>query len=207
MSEVAMLSKYQIVPGEDPEVTSLRLHLKKNRPVNQAEELGYEAPGYVFTPYPTAMYRDWDPDEREDEIIKVAGKQMLDLDKRRDRQTAEQLVGKFQTRNVGKIDFVRVGDQIEVISEIRERNDREHKALLDEGWADSPKDVPAAKRRFEMRTSALPAAQVLYEDRHLGEQAKREFDAVNEAADDHVTNVEETRKQLTDAGKLPKPKR
>lgn len=208
MSDVVMLSKYQIVAGEDPDVTSTKLHLKKNKAVNPADEAGVEFPPYRFTPYPTAMYRDWDdPDDRENEIYRLAAKGSYDLEKRRDRMTVEALVGKYKTCNVGMIDFVRHPDRDEVISELRERNDREHAARLEEGWADTPDGVPAAKRRYDMRVSSLPSAQIIYEDRHLSEKAKAEFDAVNDAADDHVVDVDGTRKQLRDAGKLPKERK
>lgn len=207
MSDVVMLSKYQIVAGEDPEVTALRLHMKKNRPVNQADEMGMEFPAYRFTPYPTAMYHDWEGDERDNEIYKLAAKHNFDLEKRRDRMAVEAMVGPYKTINVGVIDFVRFEDHDDVISEVRERNDREHAARLEQGWADRPSDVRAARRAFEMRTSALPAAQTIYEDRHLSATAKAEFDAVNEAASDHVVNVSDTRKQLQDAGTLPKGKK
>lgn len=207
MSDVVMLSKYQIMPGEDPEVTATRMHLKKNRAINPAEEFGMEFPPYRFAPYPTAMYRDWDPDERENEIHKMAGKYALNLELRRDRLEAETRVGPYRTILVGAIDYVRVGDREEVLSEIRERNDREYAARLEEGWASEPGQVRAAKRAFEMRTSALPAAQIILEDRHLGDKGKAEFDQVNEAADNHVTDVSETRKQLQADGVLPKGKK
>lgn len=207
MSDVVMLSKYQIVAGEDPEVTALRLHMKKNRPVDQAEEMGMEFPAYRFTPYPTAMYRDWEGDERENEIHRLSAKHMLDLEKRRDRLAVEAMVGPYKTINVGIVDFVRYPDHDDVISEVRERNEREHAARLEEGWADRPADVRAAKRAFEIRTAAAPAAQTIYEDRHLSPAAKAEFDAINEAASDHVVNVADTRKQLQDSGALPKGKK
>src|SRR5262245_25199385 len=108
MSEVALLSKYSYAvkqdgTPEDPEVTALRLHARKNKAINPNEEAGIEFPSYIFTPYPTAMYRDWTDERREDEITRIAGKHMLDLEKRQDRRLAETLVGAFETINVGRI--------------------------------------------------------------------------------------------------------
>lgn len=208
---VTMLPKYTpegALAGESAEVAAERLHRKKNKPANPADDL--EFPAYQFFPYPTALYRKWDEDAREDEVYRVAGRLTLDLEKRRDRQIADRLVGDFETRNVGSIDFVRRGGErsnaIEVVSELRERNIREHQTLLEEGWSDTPGGVKEATRRVQIKL-ATAAAERQGEDMRLGEKAKAELEAIDDAAPDHVVNVAETRKQLQGEGKLPKERR
>lgn len=205
---VVMLPKYLpegAAENETAEEASARLHIEENRPLGAPK--GMRFPPYVYTPYPRAVYRDWDPDDRENEVMRIAGKHMLDLEKRRDRLTADQLVGQYETRNIGVIDFVRHSNNtLDVISELRERNDKEFKAALEEGWAETPSGVKDAKRRMQMRVATL-AAERQFDDRHLGEQAARELEAIDDAASDHVVNVEETRRELQDAGKLPKGKK
>jgi hypothetical protein len=208
---VAMLPKYKpegALDYETAEEAAERLHLKKNKPANPVEDMDF--PAYRFFPYPTAIYRKWNEDDREQELYRIAGRYNLDLEKRRDRFQVEQLVGEFETRNVGVIDFIRTGQgvkqSIEIVSELREKNEREHKALLDQGWADSPAGVKDATRRMQMKVATL-AAEREYTDRNLGEKAMTELRAVDDAADDHVVDVPETRKQLQAEGKLPKEKK
>lgn len=201
---VALLPKYQIVPGEDPDITAAKLHAKKNRPANPAEDL--EFPAYRYRPYPRVVYRQWDDEDRDRELMRVAGKQMLDLEKKRDRYTAEALVGEHETRGVGVIDYEPHDTGDEILSALRERNDKEFASLLEQGWADSPDGVRAATRRVQMRVAAS-AADRWNDDAKLGEKAKAELEAIDAAADDHVVDVPETRKQLQAEGKLPKEKK
>lgn len=200
---VVLLPKYQIVPGEDPEVTAARLHARKNKPVNQAEDIDY--PSYRFRPFPRAMYREWTEDRRERELSRIAGKHALDLEKRNDRWQAESLLGEYETALVGVADYIEHGDRDEVVSELRERNEREQSIRKTEGWADHPNEVKAATRRMQM-TLATAAAERAHEDRNLGERATSELEAVDDAADDHVVDVSATRKELKERGKLPKDK-
>lgn len=207
---VALLPKLRPEGAHDDETAeeaSERLHNKKNKPANPVEDMDF--PPYRFFPYPTAVYRKWDVDEREQELYKVAGRNNLDLDKRRDRFTAEALVGDYETRNVGVTDFTRSGRNgvnVEISSELRERNDREYAAMLEQGWASSPSGVKDATRRLQIKL-ATAAAEREGEDQHMGEKAYAEMRAVDDAADNHVVNVSETRKQLQAEGKLPKERK
>lgn len=201
---VALLSKYQIVPGEDPEVTAARLHAKKNKPANPAEDL--EFPAYRYRPYPRAVYREWDADEREIEVYRIAGKNALSLDNKRDRYTADALVGKYETKQVGMTDFETLQNGDEVISSLRERNDKEFASLLDQGWSETPDGCKAAKARMN-RILGEAAAVRWNDDAHLGEKAKAELTAIDDASDNHVVDVPEARKQLQAEGKLPREKK
>ena len=207
---IAMLPKYRPEGAwdfETAEEASERLHLEKNKAANPAE--GMPFPPYQYFPYPTAVYRKWDEDLREQEVYRTAGRLNLDLEKKRDRYQVETLVGQYETRNVGVIDFTRTGKRgevIEVISELREKNIREHQALLEQGWADNPDGVKDATRKMQVRV-ATAAAEREYDDRLLGEKAMAELRRVDDAADDHVVDVAETRKQLEADGKLPGKKK
>lgn len=207
MSVVLMPKQYApqgAFENETPEEAAARLHAKKNKPVNPVEDMDF--PAYRYRPYPRAVYRKWNEDDRENEIYKVAGKNMLNLEQKRDRFTAEALVGTFETRLVGAVDYTPLDRGDEVNSTLRERNDKEFAALIDEGWAETPDGVKAATTRMQIR-KATAAAERIHDDRHLGEQAAAELDVIDSAADDHVINVAETRKQLQAEGKLPKEKK
>lgn len=198
---VILLPKFRINADEDPEVTAARLHRRKNTPVSQGDN-DQEYPRYRFYPYPTAMYRKWDPKIYERELYKIAGKSALNLNLPHERQIAEDMLGEYETKNVGQFDCHVEGDNDpEVISEIRERNIREHQAMIEAGWADRPDGVKAAHRALEMRV-AQQAAERQFEDRHLGEKAAAELEAIDDASEPHVVNVPETRKQLQAEGKL-----
>lgn len=201
---IALLPKYQIVPGEDPEVTAARLHAKKNRAVNAADDL--EFPPYRFRPYPTCVYREWSEDARELEILRIAARHALDLEKRRDRITAESQVGLYESKLVGATDYHEHWDHDEVISELREKNDKALAAALEDGWAERPELVKDATRRKQIKL-ATAAAERQYEDRRLSPEAAAELERVDDAADDHVVDVLATRKTLTEQGKLNKEKR
>ncbi len=199
---VILLPKFRIRDGEDPEVTAARLHRKHNRPVMGGDDV--EAPPYRYYPYPRAMYREWDPARYDVELYRVAGRNALDLSKPHERAAAEANLGAYESRNVGQFDCLVEGDnEPEVISEIREKNIREHEALKLEGWADTPDGVKAATRAYEMRIAAQ-AAERQFEDRHLGEKAAAELEAIDDASEAHVVNVPETRRQLQAEGKLKK---
>lgn len=196
---VVLLPRYPL-PGqrehEDPEAAAMRMHVKKNKAINPAEDL--EFPAYRFRPYPTAMYRKWDEEKRELEILRVAGRNALDLEKRRDQLIAEGLVGQYETINVGVTDYIEHDDRDEVISEIRERNDKQHQAMLEQGWADSPDQVAAAYMAHRRRTLSEPTAERLYEDRRLSDAAKAEASAIEDAAADHVIDIPEERRRQRD---------
>lgn len=68
---------------------------------------------------------------------------------------------------------------------------------LSRGWVDHPAKVDAARQRYELEHSDN-AAQLLADDRRLSPKAKAEYDAANDAADDHVLDLP--------AGKLDKSK-
>lgn len=70
--------------------------------------------------------------------------------------------------------------------------------FLSRGWAEHPSKVEEARQRYELEQSDN-AAQLLADDRHLSPAAKAEYDAVNDAADDHVLDLP--------AGKLDKSKK
>lgn len=70
------------------------------------------------------------------------------------------------------------------------KNEDEHLKAKGQGWCD---DQKSALEHFEKQEQAVAevAAQRAYEDRNLGEKAKEEAKAVDDAAFEHVAEIKE----------------
>lgn len=103
--------------------------------------------------------------------------------------------GDIESRLVGVADFEYHADERRwVINEsLHARNANEHAALRDAGWAESPADVDRAKMLYERRVLAIPAAERAYDDRHMSDAAQAEVAAIEDAASDHVVDVDKAR--------------
>lgn len=187
---VVSLPKYPIPGLEhlDPEEAALRLHNKKNQAVRPDEDMVF--PPYKFRPFPVALYRDWDPANRRREVVRIANKAGVRLDDERQMQLIEDEIVEWETMQVGVHDY---DENDDIVSALRERNERELAARLDAEWCSHPSELRAKKDQLNKRV-ALNAALRAGDDRHLGEQAQRELDAIEEAADDHVVEVPEVRR-------------
>lgn len=183
MSVIA-LPKYEIeVDGRlmTADEAATRLHFKKNQP----ERPDIDFPPYQFRPFPTCVYREWSESAREREVLAVAGRLSLDLEKRADLARAAREVAEYESRQIGVEDHP-VGGVVN--PQLRARNVQELAQALENGWAETPDGVKGAKDRIN-KAVALAAAHRAYDDRHLGEQAQRELDAIEATADNHVVDV------------------
>lgn len=179
---VTMLPKYEIIPGEDPEITATKLHLKKNRP----EPPDIDFPPYEYREFPCAMYREWGENDRYVQERQVALSKGLDLNNPREAMLIAS--------------FVPPCDSCLIHSE------SERRAKQEQGWADSPNGIKDAKRRAEM-AFARQAAELNYEDRRLSPRAAAEKEALDDAADHHIVDVPETRRELEASGAITPKKR
>jgi len=187
MSDVMQLPKYAIPGMEhlDPEVAALRLHNRKNRAVNPADEM--EFPPYRFRPFPVAVYRDWDETARRRELYKRASAAGISLSDERQIQLIEDTMEEWETLLIGVHDF---DERDDVMPQLREENERKLAWHLSHGWVAKPDDIRSAKDRLN-KMVARAAAERAYDDRHLGPQAAAELEAIEDAADDHVVEVPE----------------
>ena len=129
MSEVAVLPKYPIPGMEhlDPDEAALKLHHKKNRAVRPEDDM--EFPPYRFRPFPCALYRDWNEVNRRAEIRRRAVSMGVSLDDDRGMQHVEDAIEPYETALCGVHDY----DQDDaIISQLRERNEKELAAKLDQ---------------------------------------------------------------------------
>lgn len=170
---VVQLPKYQI-NGRDAEEEATRLHFLKNRPDRPELEAG-DFPPYHRYPFPTCIYRQPPGTELESRSVGV-----LDID--------VEVVESRRPEGVHKAYRFHVNEQL------RAQNERELKRWIDNGWTTDPAKVREATDR-QNKTLAFAAAERAYDDRHLGEQARRELDAVEDAADDHVLDVPAPKKR------------
>lgn len=78
--------------------------------------------------------------------------------------------------------------------QLRARNDREQAEKAAQGWATSPGGVKDAQEvvRAAVRQAAAERA---FDDRHLGEQARAELEAAEDASEDHVLDVPAPKKK------------
>lgn len=141
-----------------------QLHFLKNAPEKPSVNgLPIKDPPYQYRPFPAAIYGKWTDDRRRDELIVTARLHSLNLLMPLERERAESLIPKWDSRLV--------------------HNDRELKDWLDKGWSEHPDDVEKADlARFQRLQDA--AAHQAYDDRRMSEAAKSEFDAADQANGD-----------------------
>lgn len=178
------------------------LHHLKNRPSrHELEAIAF--PLYKFRPFPCAVYREWDQNTKQAELYRVAARNSYDLNKPAEFAEVARTVGEHETRLVGVNDF---DEADQVVSSLRERNEKELAFLLDNGWATTPDGVKDAVDRMNKRI-ALAAGERAYDDRRLGEKAREELDRIETVTEGHVVDVAESRRAATEAGALKKDKR
>lgn len=185
MSDVQLLPRYP-VPGYEhmtPEAAAEKLHAKKNRAVNSSEDV--EFPPYIFRPFPTCLYRDWDPVARRLELRKLAGANAVNMSDERQMEMLEDMMPQHQTRVVGAND---VDERGNVNQQLREANQADMLVLLGQGWARSPEEIRSVVDA-QNKEIALHAAVRAYDDRHVAGKAREELDRIEDAADDHVVEV------------------
>lgn len=182
---IAVLPKLPI-NGLSADEEATRLHFKKNQPDQPDIEF---VPYRYHHPYPTCVYRDWSAEARTKEVRRLIG--AMALTSASDHWMAEEAVAEFDSRTVGVIDM---DDDGQVDAGLRARNEAEHRLIKSLGWVDTPGEVRGQKDK-ENKALALAAAHRNYEDRNMGELAKREADAIDDAAEDHVAEIKATRKK------------
>lgn len=162
---------------ETPQETADRLHLEHNGPIRPPTR-GRPRP-YVYQPFPACMYREWDESGRAKMERKLARDLGMDLNDRRQALMVDEAMPRFDSCVV--------------------EDESQQERRLADGWARNPDEVKAAKRQYEMNI-AKAATERAYDDRHLGEKARTELDAVEAAAEDHVLDVPVPKKR----GRKPK---
>ena len=85
---------------------------------------------------------------------------------------------------------------------LAERKKQQHRRIVQSSaeveslrgiWFETPGEAVAAKKAMEQEIAKV-AAHRAYEDRNMGEQAKRDLDAFDEAAEEHVAVMPEKKK-------------
>jgi hypothetical protein len=142
-----------------------RLHALKNRP--QPLEVDGEPltfPPYQYRPYPSAIYGVWSDDRKRQALLDVARLESLNLREPLQREQAEFLIPKWDSRLV--------------------ENDQERQVWLDKGWTDNPNEIDQAHDHYIANTIAVAAAERAYTDRLMSDKAKAEFRAADRANED-----------------------
>ena len=73
-------------------------------------------------------------------------------------------------------------------------SDEEKQEWVARGWCDSPAAVQDAENAYQERV-ARQAAERAFDDRRLGDGARAELDAIDDASEDHVVVVPEAPKK------------
>lgn len=170
------------------------LHWEKNQP----EKPPVKFPHYRFRPFPTCVYREWNETTRQNELYRAAASNMLDMNNPRDVAAAERMIGQYETKQIGVDDFDQTG---QIVSALRESNERALEGALESGWANKPDEVKAATDRLNKRV-ALAAGERAYDDRRLSDTAKAEVEAVENVTEGHVVDVAESRREARESGAL-----
>lgn len=197
MSDVALLPRYP-VPGYEhltPEEAASRLHNKKNRAVNASEDV--EFPPYRFMPFPTCLYRDWEPAARRLELRKLAGANAVNMSDKRQMDMLEDMMPQYQSMIIGVKD---VDENGQINQRLRDANESAMRLAQGQGWATSPNDVRSTKDAMN-KEIALHAAVRAYDDRNVGGKAREELDRIEDAADEHVVDVQSARQSVEQAAK------
>lgn len=149
---------------------SQALHFLKNPPP-QPEINGrpLQFPKYEYRPFPAAIYHTWTDARKRDELIQVARLNQLNLLLPLEREKAESLLPPWDSRLA--------------------HNDRELADYVAKGWATEPDQVKQAEQAYLDRV-ANAAAERAYDDQHMSEKAKAEFDTADRAnGADHLLDL------------------
>lgn len=165
-------------PFDQPAVLDAdEMHRLKNTPISVPDwlvsKLNDAARSYRYQPFPAALYGSWTEDRKRVELITIASRRGLDLTKPQDYATAERLLPPFDSRLV--------------------KDEGERARYVEQGWAETPDGVKAAENAYQERI-AYQAAVRAKDDLSLGEKAKAELEAAEDASEDHVLDVQPTRK-------------
>lgn len=148
-----------------------RLHALKNRvmPIEiDGEPMVF--PPYQYRPYPAAIYGVWTDDAKRTALLDVARLKGLDLRHPLQREEAESLVPKWNSKLV--------------------ENDRERQHWIDKGWTDNPDEIDKAHNDYIANVIAVAAAERAYTDRAMSEKAKDEFKTADRAnGEDHLLDL------------------
>lgn len=150
-----------------------RLHAEKNAPWVNGMYSHLRFDPYVYQEYPKALYRP--------EFLGA----MQEV------QDAKRLPGVTDTeRQAGVKEAERILAQYVCL--VTDASDE----LLrkGQGWHNSP-DAAVAAHKAEQDEIAVQAAHLAYEDRNLGELAKRERDAADDASEGHLVEVKTPKRQ------------
>ena len=173
----AKLDALQKVKTQEDFDEGARLHREKNAPwiSGPYTHLGPAVlnPPYTFKMYPKAVYHP-DYNDARKAVNDAYGMPAYGSDEA-ERKKAIYLAEKWLEQTTKKVN-----------------NEAEHN-LVRGTWFDTPTEAQAAKVDAQ-RETAVQAAHLAYEDRHLGDVAKREREEADELADDHLVDVTQTLK-------------
>ena len=179
---VTLLPRYPLPGYEDmdPEEAAAALHQEKNRPEGPPSAVLRKVvrPWHTLSEqekmFPFALYREWDPKARELARYRAAGKLNVNLANHNplELEIVDQHVGEWESINA--------------ISQ-------EHMdGLLSRGWKKSIQEARDAAF-LSHRQLATDAAVSNTDDRKiLSEKALAQRDAVEDAADEHITEIPRT---------------
>ncbi len=195
---IVELPKYPVITdprspmfNRSPEEQAEYLHFKKNKPERPELEDAFFPP-YQYQPYPCAMYRDWSEQSKMLEMRRIAGRMQIDLRDPHSYNQCEYELPRYESKQVGVVDCEFKDGAWHVNQQLRDKNESDHRIALGQGWADTPDGVKAAKDTYIDKPLALATAHRHYEDRNLGEVAKREVEAQEDEADHHIPEIQET---------------
>jgi hypothetical protein len=169
--QLARLIQLSEGAGGDPVIDGGVLHAEKNAPWVNGMYSNYRPPPYVHQEYPKFLF------------------------------TADWLKADEQYRNALALRARRGDDdeRLRIISDataardacMRKVNGPEEERLLGSTWFESPVKAVEA-REAQARSIAQAAAESNWDDRNMGELAKREREALDAASETHVTEVPRT---------------
>lgn len=149
-----------------------RLHAEKNAPSVSGQYSHLKFPAYTYHPYPRDMYSPDYPAARE----ALTRAQRIPA---RSMETGERDAAVIQAERELRLAVMSVGDEAQE-SDAKNR-----------GWSNTPDEAKAACER-RARGVAQAAAEANYDDRHLGEKARAEREAIDADHDGHLVEVPET---------------
>lgn len=161
-------------PFDQPAVLDAdEMHRLKNTPISVPDwlvaKLNDAARTYRHQDFPAAIYGTWTDDRKRVELITLASRRGLDLTTPQGYAAAERLLPPYDSRLV--------------------QDEGERQRYYAQGWAETPDGVKAAENAYQERI-AYQAAMRAKDDLTLGEKAKAELEAAEDAAEDHVLDVQ-----------------
>lgn len=177
---VTLLPRYSIPGYEDftPEEAAELLHQEKNQPEGPPAAVLRKVtrPYGDLTPeekaFPTAMYREWNPADKQLARLRAAQRMNMKVDNPLDLEEIDRYIGAYDSRLA------------------KTQSDKD--ILIGQGWSDTPDQAKHAAFLAHRELATDAAVSFTDDSKILSSRAMAERERIDDAQDDHTPDIPRT---------------